>query len=203
MLSLQLVWNIAGEIVSFHCQVRQHVFKRYFSWWHWAFYSTISKHQMCFNSCDIGGSVPRCASVYVALVAVPKQRRKIRVKVEGVINKKHCPIFFPAKSAPWTICSLAHPVRTRGQSASKPVLLVYLTMSSCSQELMESTSVRSSWFWDAFRIWNCGENQSQCLLLLADLCVMNLEDIIEHRIDVEFGPFCTWHTSIFTRNTSF
>lgn len=136
-------------------------------------YSAISKCQMCFSLCSNGA------------VALGKGK-SYRLKWKKPTNEKHL-FMFPAKSALQIIFSLAHAVRIHGQRAGKPIQF-YLAMSSCCQELMESTSIQSSWVLDALRIWKSGENQWQCLLLLAGLSMIILGKPQQTRRDVCLVP---------------
>lgn len=96
-----------------------------------------------------------------------EQRGKIWVKVAGGNELiTFVPMFSWEK---WAMNNLHSGPCSKDTWLTNPPRFVYVTVSSCCQELMENTSIQFSWFLSALRVWNSGETQWECLLSLADV----------------------------------
>lgn len=113
-------------------------------------YWDFSRLQMCFNLWIIGD----CGL---------DQRRKIWVQVAGGNELITFPPMFSSKKC--AMNNLPSGLCSKDTVLANPSRFVYLTVSSCCQELMENTSIHFSWFLSSLRIWKSGETQWECLLI--------------------------------------
>lgn len=145
-----------------------------------------SRFQMCFNLCSIGD----CGLEQKGMIWVKVAGGNELITFDPMFSCEKC----ATNNLPSGPCS-------KDTWLANPPRFVYLTVSSCCQELMENTFIQFSWFLSGLRIWNSGEIQWECLMSLADLSMLILINYYQAQETCGFGPLCAWHNRIFTKNT--